>query len=293
MRYNFLVGFLLAISPVGPSATHAAEADRQHAAEREMADAARVQFLIEYLNAIEYLTEKQQQRFRDRPTLCFEDRPEVREYERRMAALDPEEGHLLPQVQAIALAQFRDIILPDLVRIILTNIAMTKHDNETANAAPWHAAAACAGIISNLIHANILYSNHNAAGQLFASTRQPQNGDIFALSSSLTEHVIDLIVHIKNARQAKPYQEISTANSVGIRSAQALEVLASCLSNYYRPNTDFQTAMHNTHATLVAIEKMLLTESYASAEVKNEILLPILASSGLINTGNACYYGAK
>jgi hypothetical protein len=208
VRYNFLVSFLLAISPVGPSTSSA---------------------------------------------------------------------HASTSLRAT------DIVL-DVVKIGLTNAAMTKHTEDSVTAATLHAAAAAVGIARNLVLIKLLHNTNRATA----------NGDYLAIGSSITTNLLDLITHIKNVKKAAPYLDIKTASMFAIRSAQTLELLTNYLANYSTldlcRNQEFKTALRNAHTSLEAAEKMLMLQHCESSLIDRQILMGILASNSLLNTASGCYY---
>lgn len=190
-----------------------------------------------------------------------------------------------PSTSSVSAAALRatDIAL-DVVRVGLTNVAMAKHTEDSVAAATLHAAAATAGIARNLVLIKLLHDSNRAAA----------NGDLLAIGSSITTNILDLITHVKNARKATPYLDIKTASMVGIRSAQALELLTNYLASYSTLDLcrrqEFKTALRNAHTSLEAAEKMLILQHCESSLIDRQILMRILASSALLNTASAGYY---
>ena len=192
---------------------------------------------------------------------------------------------LTPSTSHGAAASLRatDIVL-DVVRVGLTNVAMAKHTEDSVAAATLHAAAATAGIARNLVLINLLHDNNRATA----------HGDLLAIGSSIKTNILDLITHVKNAKKAAPYLDIKTASMVGIRSAQALELLTNYLANYSTLDLcrtqELKTALRNAHTSLEAAEKMLILQHCESSLIDRQILMRILASNALLNMASAGYY---
>lgn len=173
----------------------------------------------------------------------------------------------------------------DIMRVGLTNFAILKHQEDSKTAAHLHTAASITSIIRNLTSTINLYNNPEAIN----------NGELFALGSAFSINILDVAIHTTNAKNNISYSEVKNLTSLAaIRSTQILSVIATYLSHYgtaQRCQTaEFQTALHNIHSSLEAIEKMHLAKHYESPLISRHVLNIILTSNVLLNTASAGYF---
>lgn len=195
----------------------------------------------------------------------------------------------------------------DVAKILFTQLAMLCHEQEKSELSEQQDALVIqdSPVVANKMP-NGLYLVANALGigrnavALYCAMKPDllakNKGNIFALSSSTMTLAIDSYFHIKNIIESRPYLYLSNNDRMAVGLVQILQLYADYLSKFGLPGVwqtpEFQTSMHNVQVAAEALEKLVLSGSYASEE---DVKLVIVAFGGIAgaNLGSAAYYGLR